>query len=330
MSAGGFDRSRAAALFLTAVSLACERFPGASATPARPKARHPTEEARELIAAGQLDAALSKLSEMPGEPDALYYQGVVWARKAEAAPLPTPPPSAAHGAAPLAAAEFKPEELTALDFFEKALAAGPADGRAELALAELLAPHALRWQERIDAGQRGARRARHASPAPPPTLPPGVPDYRTDRVIEAYRGALSGDRSSKQAAEGLARFCVRVGRLDEADAAFRELIQRDKENPENLVRYGDFLASERKDTAAAVEHYRQALIWRPDDDETRGKIADVFIAQGVEYYKKQEYAMAEVRFAEAEKYVTDRSSPRGVRIQDYLGRLRSIRPKAGR
>jgi tetratricopeptide (TPR) repeat protein len=325
MSAGGFGRGQAAALFAAAVSLACERFPGASATPAPSKGRHPTEEARELIEAGQLDAALEKLSEMPGEPDALYYQGVVWARKAEAAPLPTPPP-AGPGAAPLAAAEFKPEELTALDFFEKALAAGPADGRAELALAELLAPHALRWQERVDAGQRRTRRA----PAPPPTLPPGVPDYRPDRVIEAYRGALAGDRSSKQAAEGLARFCVRAGRLEEADAAFRELIQRDKENPANLVRYGDFLAGERKDTAAAVDHYRQALIWRPDDDETRGKIADVFIAQGVEHYKKQEYAMAEVRFSEAEKYVTDRSSPRGVRIQEYLGRLRSIRPKAGR
>jgi hypothetical protein len=81
---------------------------------------------------------------------------------------------------------------------------------------------------------------------------------------------------------------------------------------------------------AAVDQYRQALIWRPDDDETRGKIADVFIAQGIAHYQKQEYAVAEARFAEADKYVTDRTTPRGIKIQDYLGRLRSIRPKVGR
>jgi predicted metal-dependent hydrolase len=49
----------------------------------------------------------------------------------------------------------------------------------------------------------------------------------------------------------------------------------------------------------------------------------------VEHYQKQQYAVAEARFAEAEKYVTDRDSPRAIKIQDYLGRLRSIRPRGG-
>jgi tetratricopeptide (TPR) repeat protein len=157
-----------------------------------------------------------------------------------------------------------------------------------------------------------------------------VPDYTTERVLAAYRAALSGDRGSKQAAESMARFCLRVGRLDEADAALRELIQRDMENPENLVRYGDFLANERKDGQAAVDQYRQALIWKPDDDATRGKIADIFIAQGIAHYQKEEYAVAEARLLEADKYLTDRNSPSAFKIQDYLARLRSIRPKAGR
>jgi tetratricopeptide (TPR) repeat protein len=242
--------------------------------------------------------------------------------------LPTPPP--AQGSESLAAPEFKPEELTALDFFEKALASTPGDGRASLAVADLLAPHAARWQERVDGPQNTGRGRRRAATRLPPTLPPGVPDFRTDRVIDAYQAALRGDRSSKQAAESLARFSLRVGRLEEADTAFRELIQRDKENPEHLVRYGDFLASERKDVPAALDQYRQALIWRPDDDATRGKIADVFIGQGVEHYQRQEYAVAEARFAEAEKYITDRGSPRAIKIQDYQARLRSIRPKTGR
>jgi tetratricopeptide (TPR) repeat protein len=328
MSGGRIGRA-GTALLVIAVAIACDRFSGAKSDPGPARTRHPTEEARELIEAGQFDAALAKLGEVPGEAAALYYQGVAWAGKAESAPLPTPPPAGDHAGLP-GAPEFKPEELTALDFFEKALAAGPADGRAELALAELLAPHAVRWHERHVAAQHSTRKGRQAAPASPPPLPPGVPDYRTDRVIEAYRAALRGDPASKQAAEGLARFSLRVGRLDDADAAFRELIQRDKENPENLVRYGDFLAGDRKDTAAAVDQYRQALIWRPGDDETRGKIADVFIAQGIAHYQKQEYAVAEARFAEADKYVTDRNTPRGIRIQDYLARLRSIRPKAGR
>jgi tetratricopeptide (TPR) repeat protein len=327
MSAGRLGELGAALLGI-AFAIACDRFSGARPESAAPKVRHPTEEARELIEAGQFDAALAKLGEVPGEAGALYYQGVAWARKAESAPLPTPAPAGDGGA--LVTPEFKPEELTALDFFEKAVAAGPSDGRAELAMAELLAPHAVRWQERVDAAQRSTRRGRHATPAPQPPLPHGVPDYRTDRVLEAYRTALRGDPASKQAAEGLARFSLRVGRLDDADAAFREVIQRDKENPENLVRYGDFLANERKDPVAAMDQYRQALIWRPDDDETRGKIADVFIAQGIAHYQKQEYAVAEARFVEADKYVTDRTTPRGIKIQDYLGRLRSIRPKVGR
>lgn len=320
-------RSRAATLLVAGFSIACGGSSGARTTAGSPAARHPMEEARELIAAGQLDTALAKLSEIPGDPDALYYQGVVWALKAESAPLPTPAPG--HGSEGLAASEFKPEELTALDFFEKVLAATPGDSRAALAEADLLAPHAVRWQERVDGPQGATHRGRGTATRPPPTLPPGVPDFRTDRVIEAYQAALRGDKSSKQAAENLARFSLRVGRLDDADTALRELIQRDKENPDHLVRYGDFLASERKDGPAAVDQYRQALIWRPDDDATRGKIADVFIAQGVEHYQKQQYAVAEARFAEAEKYVTDRESPRAIKIQDYLGRLRSIRPRGG-
>jgi hypothetical protein len=316
---------RAAVLALAVLAAACERPAASRATPAPPAPRHPTDEARELIEAGQPDAALAKLAELPGDADALHYQAVAWAKKAESAPLPTPPPGSSD------APEFKPEELTALDFYEKALAASPGDGRAQLGVAELLAPHAIRWQERVDAAQRGAtRRNRRAAAPAAPALPPGVPDYTTARVLAAYRAALTGDRGSKQAAESMARFCLRVGRLDEADAALRELIQRDMENPENLVRYGDFLANERKDGQAAVDQYRQALIWKPDDDATRGKIADIFIAQGIAHYQKEEYAVAEARLLEADKYLTDRNSPSAFKIQDYLARLRSIRPKAGR
>ena len=66
-------------------------------------------EARSLLERGQVDQALEKLAQSPTDPDSLYYQGVAWAKKAESAPLPTPPPLASplpKGALPPPAPEF--------------------------------------------------------------------------------------------------------------------------------------------------------------------------------------------------------------------------------
>lgn len=319
---------------LVVAGVACDRLAPKPAAQPEAAAHSPLDDARALLEQGQPDAALAKLAELPSDADVLYLQGNAWARKAESAPLPTPPPAQVplpRGAEPPAAPEFKPEELTALDFFQRAVAARSDHAGAQLAIAELLAPHAARLAGRQQAAQGGAgRKGRRAAPAAIPAPAADGPDYRPERVIAAYQAALASDTTSRQAAQGLATFAERVGRLDEADAALLELIKRDKENPEQLVRYGDFLAGERKDPMAAVDYYRQALIWRPDDQETRGKVADVFIAIGVEHFLKQEYAVADARFAEAERYVADRNSPRGVKIQDYQGRLRSIRPKGQR
>ena len=57
----------------------------------------------------------------------------------------------------------------------------------------------------------------------------------------------------------------------------------------------------------------------------RGKIADIYMAMGAENLAKNEYAAAEVRFKAAQKYITDRSSPRGQQLQEYVGRIRAIR-----
>jgi len=323
--------TRCAAVVVALLGLSCERLAGAKPPPP-PVTVAPLDEARALIEQGQPEAALAKLAEAPQGAESLHLQGAAWARKAETAPLPTPAPllaPLARGAEAPAAAEFKPEELTALEFFDEAVAAHPDYAPAHLAIAELLAAHAAHRYETTQAAQRASLR-KGKRPVPALTPDPGVPDFRAERVVEAYQAALLGDPTSKEAAVGLARFCLRVGRWEDADAALRELIHRDKENPEHLVRYGDFLANQRKDPMGAVDQYRQVLIWRPDDDETRGKIADVFIAQGIEHYGRQEYAVAEARLAEAEKFITDRASPRGIKIQDYLGRLRSIRPKTGR
>jgi len=289
------------------------------------------EQARTLLEQGQADLALEKLAQSPGDPEAFYYQGVAWAKKAELAPLPTPAPVAsppARGAVPPAAPEFKAEELQALQFFDKAVAAKPTHDRAPLALAELLAPHALRAYDADEAAKR-KRPPRHGKGGPPEPSLARVSqgqDFGPDRVIRAYETAVRSNPDSPKAVEAMISFATRVGRLDAAEDGYRELVKREKEKPaEPLVRYGDFLARDKKDGAAAIAQYSQALIWRADDDEVRGKIADIYIAMGAENLAKGEYAAAEVRFQTAQRFVTDRSSARGRQLQEYTSRIRAIR-----
>jgi hypothetical protein len=319
-------------LLIVMAGLACRKpaaDPGAA-----PEYSDAVREGKALVDAGQLDAALAKLQESPAEPDSLYYQGVVWARKAQSAPLPTPlpPPSPLpKDWEPPPAPGFKPEEIQAAQLLEQAIALKPDHAPAHLALAELLGPHAARQvdlarqEEERAAARKGSRRA---SPSPVPTPSPPV-DAGVDRVLRSYQMAVQGD-PGLEAPESMIRFGARVGRLDAQEQGYQELVRRVKERPEPLVRYGDFLVGQKKDPAAAIEQYRQALIWKADDDATRSKIADIYLAMAQEHYGRQQFAMAEARLRDAQKWVTDRNSPQGRKLEDYLARLREIRRPAAR
>jgi tetratricopeptide (TPR) repeat protein len=293
-----------------------------TAAVAQPSAAAATEKAMALIAAGQADEALAALPESAVDPETLALRGLAWAKKAELAPLPTPPPASpgAKGPAPQAP-EFKPEELQALESFERALTASAGHPLASLGLADLLAPHSLR-RYAAASPKAGARRGKGGAGE---GAPDAGPDFRPERVIQAYRAAIQGDPSAKGAVERLVDFATRVGRVDDVDQALQELLRRDKEKPEPLVRYGDFLLNQRKDALGAIEQYRQALIWRPDDSATRAKIADIYIAQAIDLYGKNQYAVSEARLLDAQKYVADPRSPQGLKIQDYMGKLKAIR-----
>lgn len=286
-------------------------------------------EARKLLEQGQVDQALEKLAQSPGDPDALYYQGVAWAKKAETAPLPTPPPVASplpRGATHPPAPEFKPEELQALQCFEKAVAAQPTHSQAHLALAQLLVPHAVHAHDAEEARRRPPRKGKGSAPEPAQSQVSQGEDFSPERVIRAFQMAVRNDPDSPKAVEAMIAFATRVGRLDAAEEGYRELVRREKEKPAApLVKYGDFLAKDKKDGAAAIEQYSQALIWAPEDDETRGRIADIYMGMGAENLAKGEFATAEVRFKTAQKYITDRSSPRGLQLQGYVDRIRALR-----
>jgi len=258
---------------------------------------------------------------------AFYDEGVAWAKKAELAPLPTPPPPPSpmpKGAEPPAAPEFKPEEIQAVSFFEKAIAARPDDPRAHLALAELLAPHAVHRHE-IEDQAAWRKPARGKKTPPPPTPEPSGIDYGADRIVRSYEAAIQGDPSAKAPVEALIAFAVRVKQIEAAEGALQELVKRVKESPEPFLRYGDFMLTVKRDPDGAIEQYRQALIWRPEDEATRAKVAAIYIDMGADAYAKKQYAIAQSQFAQAVKYVTDKGSPQGLRLQDYQRRLREIR-----
>jgi tetratricopeptide (TPR) repeat protein len=309
-----------AAAFVLLVAGGCSHLPGSGGSDG--SLSGPVREGKALLDSGQLDGALAELQKAPADPDSLYYQGLVWRKKAESAPLPTapPPPSPApKGWQPLAAPELKDEEIQAAQAFERSIAARPETAAAHLALAQLLAPHAAHQHDLAEEA------ARHKKP-----IPASVPipvDISADRVIRAYRTAMQADATAAGTPDELIRFGRRVGRLDAAEAGFQEMIRRKKEREtaEPLARYGDFLAEDKKDPLAAIEQYRQSLIWVPDDDATRGKVAAIYLKMAAEAFAKQQYAVADDHLKEASKYVTDRTSPQGRALEDYRGRLRNIR-----
>jgi len=289
------------------------------------------DEVAALVEKGDADGALARLQ---GRDDAqaLYLQGRAWARKAETAPLPTPLPAESplpRGAPASGRPEFKPEERKALELYERALAAQPDLAAAHLALAQLLAPHAIRFHERekeARARQQAAlatRRRGQPSPEPLPTPEPGV-DYGAERVAREFREAVRTD-PSRAPVEAMIAFAVRAGRLDDAEVGYQELVRRVKESGEPLALYGDFLVREKNDPAAAIEQYRQALIWSPDDSVTRSKLAAIFLRRGTDYLNQQQYASAEAQFKEAAKYIPDRSSEQGRLLAEQQAKLREIR-----
>jgi hypothetical protein len=306
-----------------------EKPPAAAGSAPVGKLSGEVAEAQGLLKAGRADEALARLQQSRS-PEALYLQGEAWAKKSEAAPLPTPEalaPGSPRGAVPVTP-EFKPEEVTALGFYERAVPAMAGDPRPHAGIARLLAPHA---QRRYDAEQAAAATRRPAVKVkgkvqtPPPTPAPEGPDFSPARVAREWHEAAAAKDSTVETLDALYAFAVHTGLLDEAEWVLKERIRRENENPDHLIRYGDFLRDLKKAPEAAQEQYRTALIWRPDDKATKLRIGDIYIDMGVDHYQKAEYATAEARFQDATKWITDRSSEQYQRLDREMTRLRRMR-----
>jgi tetratricopeptide (TPR) repeat protein len=275
-------------------------------------------EARGLLGAGRYDEVLARLKTSTA-PEAYYLQAEAWAKKSETAPLPTPealPPGSPRDAVPVTP-EFKPEELQAMALYEKAAAGMRQEPGPRLGLARLLTPHA---QRRYDAEQAAA-----AAPKGKPSVVPSGPDFSPARVAGEYRAAAEASPKNAEAIEALYAFAVRVGQIDQADWALQTLMRRESENPDQALRYGDFLRDVKKDPMSAVSVYRQVLIWRSDDAAVKARIADIYIDAGIAHHAKGEYASADARYQDAQKWITDRSSDQYKRLQHEIERLRRLR-----
>jgi hypothetical protein len=314
---------RALAALVVLLLAACRgRTGGSGGDSAAPD---PLAEARELLQQGQADAALARL-QGASDPEALLLQGRAWAKKAEMAPLPTPPPLASplpRGAAAPAAPEFKFEELQAIDCFERAVAAKPELAAGHLALAELLGPHALARRHE-EAANPAHRPRRGAAPEPGMAALPG-PDASPERVLREYRLAAQAGTSDKAAVDSWVLFATSVGQVEDADAAFQELLKREKEKAEPFVRYGDFLLVSKKDAMGAIAQYSQALMWKPDDEAVKAKIAEIYLGIAADHLAHQQYASGEARLKDAQKYIGDRASAQGMRLQDLQQQVAQIR-----
>ncbi len=272
-------------LALAAVLLGCDKLP----LPGRQAAK------------GQLDEALAKLTELPDDPISLYYQGIIYVRKGMGTPLPE--------------TGFRPEDKNAAIVLERAIAAKPEFAAAHFTLAGVLLPYT---EQRHAPGSK-RRPARGASPAP------DDPDISPERVARAYQAAVQYDKTSRAPIDALMKFAREMKRPDDADVAYRELLQRDKESAAPHIAYGDFLAKEKKEPLRAVEQYNLALVWSPQDLTPKERILGVYIDWAQEHFDKGENANADARLRDAEKWITDQASPQAQRLRELRDKLRAIR-----
>jgi hypothetical protein len=272
------------------------------------------------------DASPAPPAAAPSAEDPLVQQARTVLRRADAEPLPTPlpPPSPMpKGWKPGPAPVFKPSEIEAVRLLEQAVAKDPKQAAAHELLGRILEPQAIREHDRLAVAKGASRRPPSPSPAPPDQ---GI-DASPARVARAYRAAAEATATGSGALDALIQFGTRVGDLDAVDWAFRELIHRARENATAvpLARYGDFLRDQKKDVAGALEQYRNALIWAPDDPEIRAKAADIDLGLARELLAKQQYSAADARLQEAAKYVSDPASPQGQALAEMRRKLAEIR-----
>jgi tetratricopeptide (TPR) repeat protein len=213
---------------------------------------------------------------------------------------------------------YRPEDKNAAILLERAIAAKPEFAAAHFALAGVLSPYAE--QRHGPARKKPARAAAAAAP--------DDPDASPERVARAYQAAVKHDKSSRAPIDALIKWGREMKRPDDADMAYREMLEREKEGASAHITYADFLANEKKDRVRAIEEYKLALVWTPQDavpNVPKQRIGDTYVEWAEEHFEKGEWANAAARLKDAEKWVTDPASATGQRQRVLQAKLAEIR-----
>ena len=184
-------------------------------------------------------------------------------------------------------------------------------------------PYALAHRHEESSPSHRAKRGAASEPAMA-AIPAG-PDASLERVLREYRLGAQAGGSDKETVDSWVLFATSVGKVEDADAAFQELLKREKEKPEPFVRYGDFLLVSKKDPMGAIAQYSQALMWQPDDEAVKAKIADIYLGIAADHLAHQQYATGEERLKDAQKYIGNKASVQGMRLQDLQQQVAQVR-----
>jgi hypothetical protein len=227
----------------------------------------------------------------------------------------------ASASGPPVSAVLTPEATQARDALAALIAKQPDNGEVHLALAQLLAPYAL-------VGLLEPTPTPEPPPAEGEVVPtqPAAPPVEPAEVVAEFEAAAGLEASRSAALDGFVAFCREANCLDAVDATFRKLLEASPEDPHLPAGYGDFLVNEMGDREGAIEQYRVALIWRPDDTDLRSRVARVHLARAFDHLEWGEYPQAENAFEESKAWISSTGSPEWARLQEGIARLDRIRP----
>ena len=136
----------------------------------------------------------AELQKAPTTPTRCTTRAACWPKKAESAPLPTPPapavPAARGAGSRRPPPELKPEEIQAIRPLEKAVGRRPGDARRRTW------PWPSSWRRTrcasTSARSAGGGEAQEGRAAAPPSRPTGASTSAPTRVVREYRAAIAG------------------------------------------------------------------------------------------------------------------------------------------
>ena len=109
--------------------------------------------------------------------------------------------------------------------------------------------------------------------------PTQIPDFKMKTMAAAQKEAGGGAAEALKAAFGNALALTQAGKLDEAEAAYKELIAKEPSVPEVYQNLG-YIYSQKKDWPKAEEAYKKAMELRPNYPDAAAALARVYADSG--------------------------------------------------